>query len=88
MAARTIVRGRYVVCRITGRDSAEIARDGAALVEGGAIVEVGRSDELRGRFPDAEVVGSDRHALIPGSGERSSSRGAYAVSDGRLGRAA
>ena len=66
MVARRIVRGRYVVCRVTGRDSAEVVHDGAALVEGGAIAEVGRADELVGRFPDAEVVGSDRHALIPG----------------------
>ena len=66
MVARRIVRGRYVVCRVAGRDSAEVVHDGAALVEGGAIAEVGRADELVGRFPDAEVVGSDRHALIPG----------------------
>ena len=63
---QTVVRGRYVVCRITGRDSAEVVRDGAALVEGGAIVEVGRADDLIARHPDAEVIGSDRHALIPG----------------------
>ena len=63
---QTIVRGRHVVCRITGRDSAEVIRDGAALVQGGAIIEVGRSNDLIQRHPDAEVIGSDRHALIPG----------------------
>ena len=63
---QTIVRGRYVVCRITGRDSAEVVRDGAALVENGAIIEVGYSDDLIERHPGAEVIGSDRHALIPG----------------------
>ena len=66
MTARTIVRGRYVVCHITGRDSAEVVRDGAALVENGAIIEVGRADDIIERHPDAEVIGSDRHALIPG----------------------
>lgn len=63
---QTIVRGRYVVCRITGRDSAEVVRDGAALVENGAIIEVGRYDNLTEQYPDAEVIGSDRHAVIPG----------------------
>ena len=66
MTTQTIVRGRYAVCRITGRDSADVIGDGAALVEGGAIVEVGRADDLRARHPDAEVIGSDRQALIPG----------------------
>ena len=64
--AQTIVRGRYVVCRITGRDSADVFYDGAALVDGGEIVEVGLSDDFRSRHPDAEVIGSNRHAVIPG----------------------
>ncbi len=62
----TLVRGRYVVCRITGRDSAEIVNDGAVAVSGGEIAEIGRADELRRKHPSAEVIGSDRHVVIPG----------------------
>ena len=42
----TIVRGRQVVCKITGRDSAEVVDDGAVVIQEGAIVEVGRYEEL------------------------------------------
>lgn len=62
----TIVRGRQVVCGITGRDSAEVVADGAVVVQDGAIVEVGRYDELLGRYQPDEVIGSSRHVVIPG----------------------
>ena len=62
----TIVRGRQVVCRITGRDSAEVVADGAVVVRGGEIAEVGRYDELLGRYQPDEVIGSSRHIVIPG----------------------
>ena len=42
----TIVRGRQVICRITGRDSADVVDDGAVVVQDGAIIEVGRYDEV------------------------------------------
>ncbi len=62
----TIVRGRQVVCRITGRDSAEVIADGAVAVRDGEIAEVGRYDELIGRWHPDEVIGSSRHVVIPG----------------------
>ncbi len=62
----TIVRGRQVVCGITGRDSAEVVANGAVVVQDGAIVEVGRYNELIGRYQPDEVIGSSRHVVIPG----------------------
>ena len=62
----TIVRGRQVVCKITGPDSAEIVEDGAVVCRDGEIVEVGRYDELLGRHQPDEVIGSSRHVVIPG----------------------
>ena len=62
----TIVRGRQVVCRITGRDSAEVIDGGAVVVGDGAIIEVGRFDELIDRYHPDEVIGSSRHIVIPG----------------------
>ena len=62
----TIVRGRQVVCKITGRDSAEVVNDGAVVIQEGAIVEVGRYDELLTRYQPDEVIGSARHVVIPG----------------------
>ena len=62
----TIVRGRQVICRITGRDSAEVVDDGAVAVRDGAIIEVGGYDDLLTRYQPAEVIGSPRHVVIPG----------------------
>ena len=62
----TLVRGRRVVCRITGRDSAEVLDDGAVVVDGGAVIEVGRVDEMRRKYPSAQIMGSDHHAVVPG----------------------
>ncbi len=62
----TIVRGRQVVCGITGRDSAEVIHGGAVVVREGAITEVGRYDELLDRYQPDEVIGSSRHVVIPG----------------------
>ena len=64
--AQMLVRGRHVVCRVIGRSDAEIVNDGAVVVDGGAIVEVGRFDDMRSKYPAGEVIGSDRYAVIPG----------------------
>ena len=61
-----IVRGRKVVCKITGRDAAEVVDNGAVVVQDGAIVEVGEYDELVARYQPEEVIGSSRHVVVPG----------------------
>lgn len=62
----TIVRGRQVICRITGRDSVEVVDDGAVVVQDGAVIEVGRYDDLLARHQPDEVIGSPRQVVIPG----------------------
>lgn len=65
MPADLIARGRYVV---TSCDSAqgEIEEDAAVAIDGGRVVAVDRADALIERHPEAEVIGSDRHLVIPG----------------------
>ena len=58
----TLVRGRWV---IPGADEATIG-GGAVLVEGRTIVALGRFDELERTHPQAQVLGSERHAVMPG----------------------
>ena len=62
----TIVRGKRVVCKITGRDSAETIDGGAVVIQDGTIVEVGRYDQLLDRYQPDETIGSTRHTVIPG----------------------
>ena len=40
--------------------------DGAAAVEGGTITEVGRTDELRIKYPDAEFIDAHGGLIMPG----------------------
>ena len=62
----SIIRGKYVICKITGRESAEVVSDGAVYQEDGAIVEVGKYDDLDARHPGVEVIGSPSYVVMPG----------------------
>ncbi|MCZ6866994.1 MAG: amidohydrolase, partial [Chloroflexi bacterium] len=62
----SLIRGKYVIAKITGRSSAEVVTDGAVLQQDGQITEVGDYQELRTRHPEVEVIGSSNHLVMPG----------------------
>ena len=62
----SLVRGKYVVCKVTGPHSAEVVSDGAVLQRDGLIEAVGAYRELNRQHPDAEVIGSGNHIVMPG----------------------
>ena len=62
----SLVRGKYVVCKVTGPHSAEVVADGAVLQRDGLIEAVGDYRELNRQHPDAEVIGSGNHIVMPG----------------------
>ena len=62
----TLVRGKYVIRKITGPDSADVVSDGAVFQRDGEIIEVGRYEDLRTQHPDAEVIGSPNYVVMPG----------------------
>ena len=62
----TLVRGKYVVCKVTGSDSAIVVTDGGVLVNDGEIEVVGDYRELSEQNPDAEMIGSTHHLVMPG----------------------
>ena len=62
----SIIRGKYVVCKITGRDSAQVISEGAVFQQAGEIIEVGKFDQIRARHPTEEVIGSSKHVVMPG----------------------
>ena len=62
----SLVRGKHVVCRVTGPDAAEVVADGAVLQRDGQIEAVGDYRELSRQHPDAEVIGSGNHIFMPG----------------------
>ena len=59
-----ILRGRWVV---TDADLPQpVLRDSAVLFEGDTIVEIGPWNELSAKFQKVPVLGSERHAIMPG----------------------
>ncbi len=64
--ASSLIRGKYVICKITGCNSSEVITDGAVFQQDGEIIEVGRYGELRLRHKADEIIGSSNHVLIPG----------------------
>lgn len=64
MAERTIVRGRWVIPGAAEDDA--VISDGAVAIEDDRIIEIGDRATLVARYPDAEVLGSDDVAVMPG----------------------
>ena len=62
----SLVRGKHVVCKVTGRNSADVVPEGAVLQRDGQIEAVGDYQELSRQHPDAEVIGSGNHIVMPG----------------------
>ena len=58
----TLIRGKWL---IQDAESPALS-DAAAVVDGDRIVAVGAFDKLRASHPDAPVIGSDSHAVMPG----------------------
>ena len=64
--ASSLVRGKYIICKITGVASAEVVSDGAVFQRDGEIVEVGSYEDLKARHPSEEVIGSPNYVVMPG----------------------
>ena len=58
---KKIVRGRWVL-----QDAESVIVDGAVLLDGAEIGEVGEWRHIRERYPQVPVSGSSQHAIIPG----------------------
>lgn len=64
MADGLLVRGKWLV---TGGSNADrVLTDAAVFVTGDRVRDIGDWQKLRKSHPDAEVLGSDRVAIIPG----------------------
>ena len=62
----SLIRGKYVVCKVIDRHHAQIIEDGAVYQKDGSIVAVGSYAELaRAHRPD-EVLGSAGDVILPG----------------------
>ena len=64
--ALSLIRGKYVICKVTSRTEADIIEDGVVVQRDGVILELGRFQELHTKYQSAEVIGSDAHLVMPG----------------------
>ena len=64
--ASSLIRGKYVICKVTSRTAAEVIEDGAVFQRDGTIVAVGKYQELATQYQPDEVIGSDEHVVLPG----------------------
>src|SRR5688572_18240321 len=64
--ASSLIRGKYVICKVTGRHDALVIEDGAVFQDAGTIVDVGAYSELARRYRADETLGSPEHVVLPG----------------------
>jgi 5-methylthioadenosine/S-adenosylhomocysteine deaminase len=62
----SLIRGKYIICKVRGRADTEIIEGGAVFQRNGTIVEIGKYRDLAARHHADEVIGSDQHVIIPG----------------------
>jgi cytosine/adenosine deaminase-related metal-dependent hydrolase len=62
----SLVRGKWVIAKVTERDEPVVVEDGAVLQEDGTIVAVGAYADLAARLRGGETLGSPEHVVFPG----------------------
>jgi cytosine/adenosine deaminase-related metal-dependent hydrolase len=62
----TLIRGKYVVAKVTSRTEAEVVADGGVFQRDGTIVEVGPYADLAARHRPDTLLGSPDHVVVPG----------------------
>ena len=64
--AITLIRGKYVICKVTSRTEADVIADGAVVQRDGIIIDVGPYQEVAARYQPDDVIGSAEHVIMPG----------------------
>jgi len=62
----TLIRGKYVIRKVTGPNSADVFKDGAVFQRDGEIIEVGKYNDMKARYDTEEVIGSPDYVVMPG----------------------
>src|SRR5467141_267398 len=62
----SLIRGKYIICQITNRTTAEVIVDGAVVQRDGVIIDVGPYQDMASRYQPDDVLGSAEHVVMPG----------------------
>src|SRR5215831_19240723 len=64
--ALSLIRGKYVICKIRSRTAADVIEDGAVVQRDGTILAVGPYAALAQQYHPDETFGSAEHVAMPG----------------------
>jgi cytosine/adenosine deaminase-related metal-dependent hydrolase len=64
--ASSLVRGKYVICKVAERREAQVIEGGAVFQRDGVIVEIGPYQELSAKYQPDETIGTEEHVVLPG----------------------
>ena len=64
--ALSLIRGKYVICKIRSRTAADVIEDGAVVQRDGTILAVGPYAALAQHYQPDETFGSAEHVVMPG----------------------
>jgi 5-methylthioadenosine/S-adenosylhomocysteine deaminase len=64
--ASCLVRGKYVICKVTGRTAAQIIENGAVFQRDGTIIDIGPYEDLATKYQPDDILGSAEHVVMPG----------------------
>src|SRR2546426_5951434 len=64
--ALSLIRGKYVICKIHSRTAADVIEDGAVVHRDGTILAVGPYAALAQHYQPDETFGSAEHVVMPG----------------------
>ena len=64
--AMSLIRGKYVICRVVSRMEAEVIADGAVVQRDGTIIDVGTYADMRAKYQTDRMLGSAEHVVMPG----------------------
>lgn len=62
----SLIRGKYVVCKVNDENSSQVIEDGAVYQQDGEIIDIGSYSELKAKYTADEEIGSSNFAVIPG----------------------
>lgn len=66
ISGETLILGAHVLTGFDSESRAQWRPDSGVVVRGGAIREIGRTDDLAGRYSSAPVVGGPGYLVLPG----------------------
>jgi cytosine/adenosine deaminase-related metal-dependent hydrolase len=64
--ALSLIRGKYLICKVRNRTAADVIEDGALVQRDGTILEIGPYQDLAPKYQPDDIFGSEAYVVMPG----------------------